>query len=143
MVEPRVITPAEFEAAVGRPPRGDDMDRVNCPAAGDFGHWSCGWNDAAGLPEFLAPSPGRGVEPVDRVILPADGLTFVWLHGGSEAMHWTSCGKDWWASVWPTVGDTYGAWVLGPSGSRQAVRDTEAAARAWCEDAMRARTLPS
>jgi hypothetical protein len=30
----------------------DDLDRCNCPHAGDVGHYSCGWDSAANKPEF-------------------------------------------------------------------------------------------
>jgi hypothetical protein len=37
-VEAHVYTAEEFEAMVGRPPQGDDLERVNCPHAGASGH---------------------------------------------------------------------------------------------------------
>ena len=33
----------EFTDCVGRPPTDDDLDRVNCPTIGGFGHTLCGW----------------------------------------------------------------------------------------------------
>lgn len=49
----RRITAQEFEAAVGRPPEKDDLDRCNCVYAGLGGHWQCGWSEKHNLPRFL------------------------------------------------------------------------------------------
>lgn len=49
----RKITIQEFEKAVGRPPENDDLERCNCPEAGQDGHESCGWNYEDNLPQFL------------------------------------------------------------------------------------------
>lgn len=45
-----VITAEEYEEAVGRPPVDDDLDRANCPKAGELGHMMCGWNHELNLP---------------------------------------------------------------------------------------------
>lgn len=37
------ITAERFAKAMGSEPRGDDLARANCPDAGQFGHWGCGW----------------------------------------------------------------------------------------------------
>ena len=36
-------TAEDFICATGTPPVRDDLDRANCPDAGKFGHWLCGW----------------------------------------------------------------------------------------------------
>jgi len=46
------ITREKFLAATGREPENDDLERCNCPHAGEPGHWFCGWNDAHGRPQF-------------------------------------------------------------------------------------------
>jgi len=37
------MTEATFTKLVGRAPVNDDLDRVNCPTIGGFGHTLCGW----------------------------------------------------------------------------------------------------
>jgi hypothetical protein len=54
-----MITAEVFEAAVGCPPRQDDLARANCAEAGQLGHWFCGWDRAQNLPVFLARSLSR------------------------------------------------------------------------------------
>jgi len=51
-----IITAEEFEKRTGRPPIEDDLERSNCPKAGQPGHSSCGWNAERDLPMFM----GRG-----------------------------------------------------------------------------------
>lgn len=48
-----MITAVEFEGATGWPPMNDDLERVNCPDAGQDGHLMCGWNAKAHLPNFM------------------------------------------------------------------------------------------
>ena len=48
------ITPEYFEEATGRKPERDDLERCNCPLAGQHLHMSCGWNHQADLPVFQA-----------------------------------------------------------------------------------------
>ena len=38
------ITAKMFEEATGCIPINDDLERCNCPLAGDIGHSTCGWN---------------------------------------------------------------------------------------------------
>jgi hypothetical protein len=45
------MTPEEFKAFVGRWPQDDDLERVNCPEAGKFGHTFCG-RCRCGQPRF-------------------------------------------------------------------------------------------
>lgn len=51
-----MITAEQFEAAVGHPPENDDLVRVNCPKAGQLGHFQCGWDVVRGMPVFI-PGP--------------------------------------------------------------------------------------
>jgi hypothetical protein len=46
------ITAERFRAAVGSEPRLDDLQRCNCPQAGQFGHWYCGWCEDCDKPRF-------------------------------------------------------------------------------------------
>lgn len=50
----RVITAAQYEAAVGHPPHYDELERSNCDKAGEMGHDYCGWDHTRNLPEFIA-----------------------------------------------------------------------------------------
>lgn len=36
------LTAKEFRALHGRDPELDDLERINCPCSGGFGHWQCG-----------------------------------------------------------------------------------------------------
>ena len=38
-------------------PEQDDLERSNCPKAGESGHTSCGWNYQLNLPEFMGSGP--------------------------------------------------------------------------------------
>jgi hypothetical protein len=48
-----MIDAAQFEAATGRRPEDDDLERVNCDKAGGASHRACGWNEEANLPRFM------------------------------------------------------------------------------------------
>jgi len=48
-----MITAEQFEAATGRKPVDDDLDRCNCDMVGCVGHWQCGWCDQCNLPRFM------------------------------------------------------------------------------------------
>ena len=50
---PSPITEARFIEAVGYPPENDDLQRSNCPKAGELGHFFCGWDAEANLPRFM------------------------------------------------------------------------------------------
>ena len=56
------ITRKIFIQAVGRPPIQDELERCNCPKAGEDDHDFCGWNYTKNLPCFMA----RGSEK-DRI----------------------------------------------------------------------------
>ncbi len=43
----------EFEEIAGFPPDNDDLDRANCPHAGEIGHYQCGICDNCKKPRFL------------------------------------------------------------------------------------------
>ena len=49
-----MITAAKFKKATGHAPKDDDLERCNCPRAGEIGHASCGWDHDMGQPEFIA-----------------------------------------------------------------------------------------
>lgn len=48
-----MITAEQFEQATGQKPVDDDLERSNCKAAGELGHFHCGWNAEKNLPRFL------------------------------------------------------------------------------------------
>ena len=48
-----MITEEMFTAAVGHAPKNDDLERCNCPDAGEFGHTMCGWDYSVNLPVFI------------------------------------------------------------------------------------------
>jgi len=49
-----MITREQFIKAVGCEPEQDDLDRCNCPLAGQPEHSLCGWDDELNLPRFIA-----------------------------------------------------------------------------------------
>lgn len=52
------ITAEYFLQATGYPDSNDDLERVNCPKAGQPGHTSCGWNWSWNRPVFeVGPNP--------------------------------------------------------------------------------------
>ena len=62
----------EFESRFGRAPERDDLHRVNCPLAGQLGHWLCGVCVVCGMPRFdcghMAPSKdGLGSPRVENL----------------------------------------------------------------------------
>lgn len=48
-----VITAAMFHRAVGSAPVQDDLERCNCPRAGEALHTQCGWNWQKDKPVFM------------------------------------------------------------------------------------------
>ena len=46
------ITEEMFIKATKKTPLDDDLERCNCPKAGELGHSSCGWNKERNLPQF-------------------------------------------------------------------------------------------
>lgn len=46
------MTLEEFIAKTGRKPEADDLDRVNCLRAGQYGHMACGWCAVCDAPAF-------------------------------------------------------------------------------------------
>lgn len=49
---PEPITHEMFVAATGRQPIHDDLERANCPQAGELGHYGCGWNIRQNKPQW-------------------------------------------------------------------------------------------
>ena len=47
-----MITIEKFKEATGHEPLNDDLERCNCPQAGETGHFFCGWNTETNLPQF-------------------------------------------------------------------------------------------
>lgn len=52
---PKTITAEWFKTATGADPIQDDLERSNCPKAGESGHYYCGWNHRVNLPRFMNP----------------------------------------------------------------------------------------
>ena len=48
----RCITDKVFRICTGRDPIQDDLERSNCPKAGQVGHSGCGWCPKHELPNF-------------------------------------------------------------------------------------------
>lgn len=46
------ISAEHFARVMGRQPHLDDLERSNCPHAGEIGHWSCGWDWHLDRPVF-------------------------------------------------------------------------------------------
>lgn len=59
MSSARVIDTKEFTEAVGSSPEIDDLERCNCPRAGEPGHMQCGWNEEKHLPVFIAGTASK------------------------------------------------------------------------------------
>lgn len=51
------ITEDYFTSVLGRQPEQDDLERVNCPYAGEWGHAHCGWNKVHNRPAFEVRTP--------------------------------------------------------------------------------------
>ena len=51
----RPVTRDDFVKAMGREPENDDLERCNCPQAGQLLHWYCGWSTTSDRPMFLCP----------------------------------------------------------------------------------------
>jgi hypothetical protein len=47
------ITREKFIERMGHEPIDDNLERCNCPCAGEVGHYCCGWDEEADLPEFV------------------------------------------------------------------------------------------
>ena len=57
-----MITAQYFQEATGHEPVNDDLERCNCPKAGEEMHQQCGWNYSWNLPVFMV---GRCEKPND------------------------------------------------------------------------------
>ena len=53
------ITAEYFKKATGDDSRDDDLERANCPRAGEALHLSCGWNWKYNLPCFMRRMKGE------------------------------------------------------------------------------------
>lgn len=64
------ITAEQFEEITGLAPEQDDLERANCPEAGNPGHMQCGWNEERNWPNWMAWPPmqtrQREAEPVKQ-----------------------------------------------------------------------------
>jgi hypothetical protein len=49
------IDAAEFRRRTGHEPQQDELERANCPKAGQDMHWLCGLCAHCGRPRFLCP----------------------------------------------------------------------------------------
>lgn len=49
-----MITAEQFKQATGHEPEQDDLERSNCPLAGQIAHSCCGWDHGLNLPVFIA-----------------------------------------------------------------------------------------
>jgi len=56
------ITRERFIEATGIEPEHDDLERCNCPCAGELGHVMCGWVDEENLPRFMVGLDTRGAQ---------------------------------------------------------------------------------
>jgi hypothetical protein len=52
MTKPKRITAKYFKEATGMKPEQDDLERCNCPKAGEITHSMCGWDWRLNLPKF-------------------------------------------------------------------------------------------
>lgn len=52
-----MITAEIFLQKTGRAPVQDDLERSNCPHAGELGHAYCGWCSLHDLPKFSCGCP--------------------------------------------------------------------------------------
>ncbi len=48
----QTITAEMFKEATGHDPINDDLERANCPKAGESGHFCCGWNWKINKPSY-------------------------------------------------------------------------------------------
>ena len=46
------ITEEVFFVATGHLPENDDLERCNCPQAGEIAHGCCGWDEENNQPQF-------------------------------------------------------------------------------------------
>jgi hypothetical protein len=62
----------EFKDKTGYTPNNDDLNRVNCPYAGEVGHKNCGWCDKCNKPMFNChcPAPGKIVFDEQGKVMP-------------------------------------------------------------------------
>jgi hypothetical protein len=51
------ITREYFTAMTGQAPSMDDLERCNCPMAGEIGHYYCGWCHTCDKPRWVCGHP--------------------------------------------------------------------------------------
>jgi hypothetical protein len=52
-----MITAEQFKTATGYEPQDDDLERCNCPKAGELFHRMCGWDNKRNMPNFIPSIP--------------------------------------------------------------------------------------
>jgi hypothetical protein len=57
------ITAELFRAATGHDPVNDDLERANCPKAGQLGHHHCGWDHDRNLPYTMVSRDWKMTDP--------------------------------------------------------------------------------
>ncbi len=63
-----MITKEHFTKRMGKVPVQDDLERSNCPKAGEIGHFQCGWDEEFDLPVFLVGRNGIQREHFKKVL---------------------------------------------------------------------------
>ena len=66
-------TREKFIAATGREPQDDDLERCNCPHAGETTHTQCGWGHDQNLPKFLALPVGVKMQGSESYVIAHKG----------------------------------------------------------------------
>lgn len=66
MTSLHTVSAADFEAACGFAPKDDDLERVNCPRAGEIGHSHCGWCLLDDKPRFICGHRHRSDDLVSK-----------------------------------------------------------------------------
>ena len=61
------ITTEHFERSTGHAPQDDDMERANCPHAGEATHTMCGWDYLRDMPKFI-PGVAAYLIPHNEII---------------------------------------------------------------------------
>lgn len=60
------MTAEEFTSKMGIEPVNDDLERVNCEHAGEFGHRYCGWCDDHNKPRFMCGCVKKVLDNVNQ-----------------------------------------------------------------------------
>jgi hypothetical protein len=70
MAKAKTISAKKFKAAMGREPIQDELWRCNCAAAGQLGHYGCGWCAEHNKPNFACPCMRSRIEAQRLVSIP-------------------------------------------------------------------------